>query len=418
MVIFALLASLAVVIGAYLFLSRYERNYVNILVPFMLLGIPNFYLFELLYGIAFSFEGSTAAYIYTYATHAMGVLAKVFAYIVTPAAFVPLFIKLRRLRLPFAPSIFLIASIALYLPILIEFSDRLLSPREIYAATRIGYGVEFFLSTFVLYFALILLLFSGRISRLAACTFGSLALIVLYLHGSKVQVLTFFLILLYFVVFVRGWKIGFARLVALGVATTGLVLTLFYLTFPASMREEFLLSIASYAEATRFGALVMDDPALEPQLGRIAAENTFYGVVPRALFPDKPRDFGTFWLTSRYAPERFEAATGSPDFGLGVLYADFGPFAIAYHVLGQLLAGMLLKLLATRLRGRADAGTFVLFLVFMGVPLIPVGGSGVPLLIYYLIAHAAIVFSRGQPPSFAEAARAHVTGPVISAPRN
>lgn len=400
MIILALLSSLAVVIGAYLFLSRYERNYVNILVPFMLLGIPNYYLFELLYGTVFSFEGSTRAYVYTYATHALGVLAKVFAYVIMPATFVPLFIKIRRVRLPLAPAVFLAAAIALYAPILIEFSDLLWSPREIYAATRIGYGIEFFISTFILYFALILLLFSGRISRFGACAFGLIALVVLYLHGSKVQVLTFFLILLYFLVFVRGWRIGFAKFVALGTATTALVLALFYVTFPANMRTDFLLSIASYAEATRFGALVIDDPALEPRLGRLAVENSFYGVVPRALFPDKPRDFGTFWLTSRYAPERFEAATGSPDFGLGVPYADFGPFAIAYHVLGQLLAGMLLKIFVTRLRLRPEAGTFVLLLVFMGIPLIPVG-SGVPLVAYYLTAHAAILFSRGEPASLA-----------------
>lgn len=405
MIVLALLTSLGVVIAAYLALSRYERNYVNILLPFMLLGIPNFYLFELVYGLLLGFEGSTYAYVYTYATHATGVVAKALAYIATPAVVLPLLIRTRRIVVPMVPVLLLLCSLALYAPVLIEFADLIASPREIYSATRVGYGALFFVSTCVLYFAFILLLFSGRITRTYLWLFALAALVILYLHGSKVQVLSLFLIGLYFLVFVKGRRFGFGRLIGLGVGVSTAVLTLFYLTFPATMKEDFVLSLASYAEATRFGAKVIDDPALEPQLGRLALENNFYGVVPRALVPDKPRDFGTFWLTSRYAPERFEAATGSPDFGLGVLYADFGVLAIVYHAIAQVLAGVLLKLLVTRLKLRPDAGTFVLLLVFMGVPLLPTG-SGVPLIIYFVLAHFAKVFSRDEPASLPGAAAA------------
>jgi hypothetical protein len=412
MIVFTLLTSLGVVIAAYLALSRYERNYVNILMPFMLIGIANFYLFELAYGMLLGFEGSTYAYVYTYVTHAAGVLAKVLAYIATPAIVLPILIRTRRITVPLMPVLLLLCSLALYAPVLIEFAEFITSPREIYAATRIGYGALFFLSTFVLYFAFILLLFSGRISRTYLWLFALAALIILYLHGSKVQVLSLFLIGLYFVVFVKGRRFGFGQLLGLGAGVSAMVLTLFYLTFPATMREDFVLSLASYAEATRFGAKVMDDPTLQPQLGRLALESNFYGVVPRALVPDKPRDFGTFWLTSRYAPERFEAATGSPDFGLGVPYADFGVFAIVYHVLGQLLAGILLKVLVTRLRLQPDAGTFVLFLVFMGVPLIPTG-SGVPLILYFALAHVAKVFSRDQPATVGPGAKYRAPRPPV-----
>jgi hypothetical protein len=393
-----MLTSLGLVIAAYLALSRYERNYVNILMPFMLIGIPNFYLFELVYGVLLGFEGSTYAYVYTYVTHAAGVLAKTLAYIATPAVVLPLLIRLRRFVVPAVPVLLLLCSLALYAPVLIEFRDLITSPREIYAATRIGYGALFFVSTCVLYFAFILLLFSGRISRTYLWLFTFGACVILYLHGSKVQVLSLFLIGLYFLVFVKGRRFGFGRLIGLGVGVTSLVLTLFYVTFPATMKEDFVFSLASYAEATRFGAKVIDDPTLDPQLGRLVFENNFYGIVPRALVPDKPRDFGTFWLTSRYSPERFEAATGSPDFGIGVQYADFGVLAIVYIVLGQILAGVLLKLLVTRLKVQPDAGTFVLLLVFMGVPLLPTG-SGVPLIVYFALAHFAKAFSRDQPAS-------------------
>src|SRR5690349_13967035 len=155
MIVFTLLTSLGLVIAAYLALSRYERNYVNILMPFMLIGIPNFYLFELVYGVLVDFEGSTYAYVYTYATHAAGVLAKALAYIATPAVALPILIRTRRIVLPALPVLLLCCSLALYAPVLIEFADLITSPREIYSATRIGYGALFFLSTFVLYFAFI-----------------------------------------------------------------------------------------------------------------------------------------------------------------------------------------------------------------------------------------------------------------------
>jgi high-affinity K+ transport system ATPase subunit B len=79
------------------------------------------------------------------------------------------------------------------------------------------------------------------------------------------------------------------------------------------------------------------------------------------------------------------------------LYADFGAFAIVYYCMASLLAGASMKVLVTRLRRRPDAGTFLLLLVFLDVGLIPTGAGGLPLILYYGLAHVANGLARQLP---------------------
>src|SRR5262249_36729826 len=144
----------------------------------------------------------------------------------------------------------------------------------------------------------------------------------------------------------------------------------------------------SYSDYTRNAMMVIDDKNLEPQLGRLRLEETIYGALPRTVFPDKPKDFGPFWLAKRYFPQRFDSETGAPAFGLGVAYADFGPFAAFYYFAAALATGVMLKLLVARLRQRPDPGTFLLFLVLMDMQLVPTG-TVFPLILYYALAHVA-----------------------------
>jgi hypothetical protein len=387
-----ILASLLVVVTTYLLLSRREGNYINILFPFILINVPAYFLFELVFLVVLEAEGSVYAYFYCYATYAAGVVAVAVAYTAMPGRWVPIFVKLPRLRIPGVPWLILLMGGALYAPVLIEYSHLIFQPREIYMATRTGFGIQFFLSTFLAYFALILMLFAKSVPRTVMAVFVSLVLLLIYLHGSKGQLLVVLMISLYFVVFIRGWRFRLGALMGLGSAA-GLVMgVLFYITLPASMKEDLLVGIVSYSDYTRHAAVVIDDPHLEPQLGRLTAESSLYTVIPRALFPDKPRDFGSFWLAKRYYPEWFEANTGAPAFGIGVQYADFGGFTIAWDIFTHLLLGGALKILVTRLRQKPDPGSFILLLALLDVALIP-AGSAVPLIIYYVLAHAANVLA-------------------------
>jgi hypothetical protein len=295
-------------------------------------------------------------------------------------------VRVPRLYIPGLPFVLLFAAFALYSPILIEHSDLITSPRQIYVVTRVGYGLESFLSTLCVYIGFIILLFQPKQGRLRMTAFVLLAMIIIFIHGSKGQIFAFLLIWLYFVAFVRGRRFGVGRLFWLGLVSSLMLSALFYVTFPQELGEELIEAVASYsAEYTRNATLVIDDGTLDPQMGRLAAENEFYALIPRQIFPDKPRDFGYFWLANRYFPSRFQDEAGAPTFGLGALYADFGPFAIFYYALSNLLSGMALKILVTRMQQRPDAGTFILLLSFLDVPLLPTG-LDTPLVVYYLIA--------------------------------
>ncbi len=384
-----ILVSLAIVVVAYLYLSRREDNFVNILTPVLLFGIPAWYLLVLLYGSVLGYDASNYAYFYCYLTYALGVLGTLAGYLMMPARFLPIFVKVPYLRIPGAPFIVLGLAVILYAPILIRFPYLIFSPRQIYELTRSGFGIQFYLSAFAVYFGLILLLLSPKLRRKSVYLFVIVSLPLLYLHGSKGQILNVLLIALYFLVYIKKKHFNLVRLIGAGTIVGSVILGLFYLGYSEDAREDLLLEIASYAEYTRNAAMVIDDTTLDPQLGRLAVESKFYVIVPRALFPAKPKDYGAFWLAKRYFPERFELDVGAPDFGLGLLYADFGMFALVYYSVGAFLAGVILKVLVTRLRHQPDAGTFLLLLVFLDVGLIPTGGGGVPIIFYYALAHVA-----------------------------
>lgn len=384
---FIILVSLATVIAAYVFLAKREGSYVNILTPVLLFGVPAWYLLVLVYGAIFGYEASTYAYFYCYLTYALGVLGTLAGYLMMPAKWIRIFIKFPHLRIPRAPFVALGVAMVLYAPILIRFPDLLFSPRQIYELTRSGFGIQFYLSTLAVYVGFVLLLFSRKLKRSSAVLFSLISLPIIYLHGSKGQVLNFVLIALYFLVFVKGKRFGIKGFVGLGLIVSTLVVSLFYVSYSEEARADLLVEMAGYAEYTRNAAMVIDDATLDPQLGRLAVESKFYVMVPRALFPDKPKDYGAFWLAKRYYSDRFELDVGAPDFGLGFIYADFGDFAVLYYFGGSLLTGLILKILVTRLKRRPDAGTFFLLLAFLDVGLIPTGAGGVPFIVYYALAY-------------------------------
>lgn len=393
-------SSLILVLVTYMVVSLRVGNYLNVMTPLLFFQIPAFFVFELLYYLLAGSAGSLFAYTYCYATYAAGAIALAVGYLVVPDIWVPILIKSPKLRVPGLPYVLLVIGGVLYLPILLKYPQYILNPREIYVLTRTGFGPEFFLSTFAIYVGLILLLFSGTRSRLAKLVFSIPALFVLYLHGSKGEFLFFFLILIYFSVFARQKRYSLGRMVQILGAVSCLVLVMFIVNFSTTTALELGEDIAGYSDYTRNAMLVIDDPDLPLQFGRLTAEESLYALVPRVLFPDKPQAFGELWLAKRYFPARYESNAGAPAFGIGVLYADFGPFAIIVYAVTWLVCGMFMKVLVTRLRRRPDAASFFMLLVLLDVPLIP-AGTAIPFLFYYFCAIVVGIFSRDRAGSIA-----------------
>lgn len=370
-----LLVSLLVSVAAYVFVSKHEGSYFNLLTPSLILSIPAYYFLPWFYIHVFGNENSLYAYIYVYGT--LAVENVLFAYVYTRPTR-----KLLRLAVGYSYSnfgslslFFLALAALMYLPILLQFPEYILDPRQLYTQTRTGFGVNFFISSAMAYLAAILVLFSRK-SRFVKASVVLLASAILILHGSKGQVLSLALLLVLYAVYVRKHKLKMvpALLSGFGLAVLGLLL------FAATMvlgdsPGEMLETISSYSDYTRNAMLVIDSN-YPRQYGRLTLESNIIGRIPRALMPSKPKSFGAFRLADQFYPEALDADAGAPDFGVGMEYADFGAFAIVYLAMFAILRGYLARIFVQRLNQSSHPSDFVLVAFFSGISIFPVGGVG------------------------------------------
>ncbi len=363
----------------YLWLSRREGTYLNILTPRFVVNIPAYYLLPIvfmeLFGGMFGAEYSAYAYVYVYATLAIESVAFVLAYLWTGQ---------KMIRLPFALSYrnFTVAAlgclgfaVALYVPVLLKFREYISDPREIYRLTRTGFGLQTYVSSVLGLLAVVFILFTRRRWLVKAFVVAPVAGL-LWLHGSKGQVLTVVFLLLLYQAFVQGRKVGLFHALLGGLAVAAMVLALFALTMKlGGDATSALETVSSYSDYTQNAMLVIDS-RMPPQYGRLTVGANVYGVIPRAFMPNKPKDFGGFYLAEKFYPEWYYADTGSPGFGIGIQYADFGCFAALYLLFFSLLQGWLARVFVNRLKLTRHPADFVIVAFLAGVSVFPIGGVG------------------------------------------
>ncbi|HTU42943.1 MAG TPA: hypothetical protein VMF10_14640 [Candidatus Aquilonibacter sp.] len=364
--------SLGVSLLAYWLVARREHSFLNILTPDYLVAIPATYILPAIYVHLFGQEGSTFAFVYVYATMAVENLTFALVYLRRSNKTIALpFTFSYRNFLPLA-IFFLVIAFLVYLPILLQFPEFLLDPRQIYAHTRVGYGGYFFVSATLVDLSVIFALFSEESWRIKTALIGA-GLVVLSLHGSKGEVLTVFLLWALYEVYAKRRKIRLFYAAVAVFAMAVLILGLFMATGGlAGTASEALEAIAEYSDYTRNATLVIDQK-FPLQYGRITLEGNLYAIVPRALFPDKPKNFGPFRLAEEYHPEAFDAEEGAPAFGIGIQYADFGLFAIVYLAAFAAFRGWLARIFVDRLRQTNHPGDLVMVAFLAGMSLFPVG---------------------------------------------
>jgi O-antigen polymerase len=368
-------SSLLIVVLAYVKLSRIEGSYINVLVPSLITTIPASYFFPWIYVHIFGIGASPYAFLYVYATLAVENVAFVYAYSRARAKVV---------RLPFRFSyqnygalawICLGLAVLIYVPLLMQFREFLLDPREIYRQTRTGFGPQFYISSILAYLAVILILFTKR-SRPTKTVVIAVATGLLLLHGSKGQVLNVVLLLILFHVYGAGRKVGLGRTFIVCSAIALVVVLLFAGTmFLGETPQEVLESISQYSDYTRNAMMVIDDH-FPLQYGRLTIEANTIALVPRALMPNKPKNFGAMRLDEEFYPEWLDADAGAPAFGVGVQYADFGDLAIVYIVFFAMFRGWLARIFVNRLKVTHHPADFFMVAFLADVGLFPVGGIG------------------------------------------
>jgi hypothetical protein len=368
------LGSLLATAWAYVVLSRREGTYLNILLPSLLIGVPAYYLFPLVYTRLFGTECSRYACFYIYVTLAVETIVFVYVYIRTQDRVVRLPGLSSYANFGFVSVLCISAAVFLYLPVILQFREFIFDPRQIYVQTRTGFGALAFVSSTLAYIAVILILFTNC-SRIIKASTIFLAAGLLWLHGSKGQVLSLVLILLLYYVYVLRRKVAFARAMIVYACTGMVVLLLFAATMSLGENAgDALEAISQYSDYTRNAMLVIDSH-YPLQYGRLTIESNTLAVVPRQLMPGKPKNFGSFALAEEFYPEWFDGDTGSPAFGVGVQYADFGSLAIVYLALAAALKGWLTRVFVNRLKLTKHPADFFMVAFLAEVSVFPVGAG-------------------------------------------
>jgi oligosaccharide repeat unit polymerase len=370
--ILAICASMLISVLAYFLLSKREGSLINIMTPSFVTAIPAFYLLPIIYLEIFGAETSAYSYFWVYGALAVETICFVIAYLKTGD---------RVLRLPGLCSysnfallslLCLLVGIAIYVPVLIEFRDFIFDPRQIYMQTRTGFGAQAFVSSTLAYLAVILSLFS-KSSKTAKTITIVLATALLLLHGSKAQALSMAFILLLYRVYAQQRKIALVRALVLYAIVGAVGLGLFAATMSlGDDAAEMLEAISEYSDYTRNAMLVVDSQ-YPRQYGRLTIESNTLAIIPRQLMPGKPKNFGEFALAEEFYPEWFDKDTGSPAFGVGVPYADFGPLAILYIGLMAVLKGWLARIFVNRLKLTGHPADFFMIIFLADISIFPIG---------------------------------------------
>jgi oligosaccharide repeat unit polymerase len=366
-------------IFTYAMIVKYEKSYFNVLVPVIFFQVPVYFVLEPLNIALNGLQGSVFAYSYAYACYIVQFCVFAVAYrYVKPidSRFINSIADFRKNNDVKYFHIFLLSvSCFLMLPILYEYRDMLATPRKIYENTRSGYGIFLFTTALLNNLAFIVFLFNKRKTFFGSIIFFVFLLANIYFHGSKGQFITIVMIYFAYITYVLGRKMGGKKfLVNFGIASAFLVSLFAVFTAKQSNLVEMAVNISSYSDYTRNGNKVIDSD-FPLQYGRLVVEQNLYSRLPRVIYPEKPKDFGYFLLAKTFYPEWFENDTGSPAFGMGGVWADFGIFAIVYFFAWAFVLGVIFKTLVVKLKKTANMGIFILVLFFMGIELIPLGAG-------------------------------------------
>lgn len=348
-----------------------ERNYINAVTPYFAFYFASSFVFEPIFFATSGYSYNVGAFTFIYTCNLSYFSAYAMVFTVTAKSGQPrttVRMSSTDSRLGHLCWLLLGISMLLFVPVAMQFRALLLDPRAVYAQTRVGFGQFFFVSALFLNLSVICFLFSRR---RAAIPFFVGVLILSAVKGAKGPILVILEIAAMWAVYIRGWHVGLTKFAISIGALLLLIGGLFAVTLRGVEIPQLLEGIAGYSDYNRNAALTVTDP-VGPLYGKLALENYFYSRIPRVLDPDKPKDFGAFYLAEHYFPDRFESESGAPAFGAGVYIADFGLGTPLVMLLLGAASGYILALCLRWLRRGGGVAAFITMLYFADVSLIPV----------------------------------------------
>lgn len=274
----------------------------------------------------------------------------------------------------------LIFAWALYIPILIEFRYLISDPRRIYELTRTGYGLYTFGSALVSFLSYAIFRMS---SKKGALLYYIALFVLIYLKGTKGQ---FFIVASIFVigkVYFEGFKYTVKRSAVYAAMFVAFAISVFTINYRGEV-SNIVLTMAAFSDYNRNGSLVVEDKAFSSYNGQLSVEMAWMPKIPRSVWPEKPKSFGEFRLAEQYFPQWFALDQGSPSFGIGLYYADFGWLAFLVVPLVQFICGIWLGYCLNRMITTPGIFWFIMSIYLSGGSLLAAGSGN------FILEHAII----------------------------
>ena len=292
----------------------------------------------------------------------------------------------------FFSLVFFLISILLFSPILYHFSDFIFQPREIYAGSRTGWGFYFYFSMMFQFLALI---FALKTSNKYYILFSYILTFVLaYLHGSKGQL--FSIIVLSYLFYLPLWRSIFKKKVITQILFIPFFILIGYSIFAlyhsqGTIERPLYDKIITYSDFSRNAMLIVDDEEISLSYGNLLIEDYYISRIPRALWAEKPKDFGLHVLCKDYFIDQFYMDRGCAASGLiGPLFKDFGYLTMIIVIFLGLIRGALMNTLWIKYSSTLSFHYLIPLAYFLHFKLISFGPNNLFLehyLIGYLLAY-------------------------------
>lgn len=378
-------------VACYCFVSVALGSFLNAFTPFFIITLASRYILDLAYFSIMGIVPDLWVYFSVYLTTAIDFFCLLLGFFLFRRGVLSFsFFTIKRPLSLRGAWYVLFFSYIIFSPVLLGNLDLLFSPRDLYTATRTGYGPLFFGSLIVAYVSFVIFLFSEKTSVFSVFCYLAFLVVNFLLHGNKSPLVVVFFMYIVYSTVVVGRKYSVFGAMKVGFSIAVLIVGLFLITLSDSMKEDLILGISGYSDFNRNFALVVQNPP-EQTYGKLTLEGQVWPLIPRFVYPDKPKNFGTFFLAEHYFPAWFDADTGSPAFGFGVSYADFREMNFLYVGITSLLIGLLLRVFYNRLQVYKSPSDFIMVVFLSGTPVVEFG-SGYQIIPHLLLAGLIMMF--------------------------
>ncbi|MEK9569191.1 MAG: hypothetical protein VW124_09305 [Paracoccaceae bacterium] len=256
-------------------------------------------------------------------------------------SFFPRFLTVHSSVKPYWPHACILFVFVIICFSLLSYSSKvpyvwIFDPRTAYLYHRVGAGHFYLLTIYFLLFCFIAGLFLIRQRIFLIFVWTTIFTILSIWTGKKAVTICFLLItVLYYHFYIRS--IGSWALTLLAMFSTGAVMLL-VAGFGGHFDSEAVLAYFHYADVPALMLARFDEFGF--YLGKVFL-TSFWVLVPRALYPDKPFEYGDSLIHAVLFPGVAESGHTSGYFGWSGLYLDFGLPGVAF---GALASGLLVKI--------------------------------------------------------------------------